>query len=235
MSDFISFWSSRLPGGRQELDRNALIDDVLAWGRAHGAEIFWVESILALTEVKFFTSKSYEVVRYVRKLFVVGGIVELPFECVTDKDRLSESHMGPALHELWHAYVDSFVEKDKGLDPGITSLFGAAVASLRGRVPDGSLNEAADELVGNYLGSCVDCLKLHVKNATGTEMAQKLWSELGSEDRRTIDLSGREYANIGAVLTLSEDVARRIRTTLMGLGDDVSAWPERARTWEVKT
>jgi hypothetical protein len=236
MSDILGFWASRL-GGRTELDRNAVVDAVLGWGRDHGAQLFWIGPILALTEVRFYTAKTYQVVRYVRKLLVIGGIVELPLECVTPQGVVGESHMGSAVHELWHAYVDSFVEKEAGagLDHEISDLFGAVVASLRGRVPDASLREAADELVGNYLGSCVDCLKLHVANATTKDMAQRLWADLGSEDRRTFDLTGRDYPRINATLSISDDAARRVRTTLLGLGDDVGAWPRSARKWEVAT
>lgn len=229
MSNIIDFWASRL-GGRHELDRSQVIDDVLAWGKAHGADLSWAEPIIALTEIRFYTSKSYSVIRYVRKFLVIGGIVELTAECVSEAGRVSDSFMGTLAHELWHAYVDSFVEKGPGLEAGISDLFGAAITGLRGQVPDGSLHEAADELVGNYLGLCVDRLRL-IRSATTDAMAQRLWSELASENWRTVDLSGREYPNIAAVLKLSEDVARRLRVVLLGLSDDVAAWPVGARTW----
>jgi len=234
MSDILSFWASRLPGGRHELDRNQVIDDVLAWGRLRGAKLHWLGPILGRTEVQFFTSSAFSSVRYTRKsMLILGGDIELPAECVTAEGRVNDARMESIVHELWHAYSQHFAEKGEG-DAGIAQLFAAAMVGLRGKVADAAVREAADEVIGNYATTVTECLKLHIPNSSNPSVAQKIWSQISAEDMRTIDLTGGDYPRINAVCVIPERVAHEVRVKLFGLDDSVLAWPTEARTWEVR-
>lgn len=232
MSEILDFWLSRLPGSRHELDRNQVIDDVIAWGRKRGVLLGWLGPILGRTEVRFYTSKSFEHVRYTRKtMLILGGDIELPAECVNSDGRVNDARMESVLHELWHAYCQHFAEKNEG-DPPIAQLYATAVIGLTGQVAEGAVREAADEAIGNYVTTITECLKLHMPNANDADMAQRLWSMIASEDRRTIDLKGADYPRINAVCVLPERAARDVRVRLFGLEDSVRTWPAEARTWE---
>lgn len=231
MSEILNFWVSRL-SGRHELDRNDVIDDVLMWGRQRGVKLHWVVPVLGRTDVRFFTSKAFKSVRYNRKtMLLLGGDIEFPAECVGADGRVNDAHMESVLHELWHAYCQHFAEKNEG-EPAIAQLYASAVVGLSGQVQESAVREAADEAIGGYISTVVECLKLHIPNAGDAELAQRLWAAMGSEDRRTVELTGRDYPRINAVCRLPDRVARDVRVRLFGLEDSVWSWPKEAKTWE---